>query len=351
MQHRYFSAVFSPEILEVSVDPYRSLAELEADSTAVTAGNREAVLSLTDRAVAKWFGSVTNFSRIQLAQDELDLLEPQMYRVLEVLGEGTYGVVFHAFDLRRKVDVAVKRVNEGALETGMLAHRIFRELVLMRHFQLHPCPNLIALERVLVPPTLEKFTASGGPLYMVTALMERDLADILRRWDPRQDEQKLRLYLTQILRGLHHMEKAGVLHRDLKPANLLVDISTGALRICDFGLSRAQGSDLSVYVATRLYRAPELIMGESQYNAKIDMWSVGCILGQMLRGGPVLFSGTDELQQLAAIIDVLGYPSTEDLEGMSSGIIRNFLLQSRTDEPGAGLRNMLQETAPAGWAV
>lgn len=128
---------------------------------------------------------------------------------------------------------------------------------------------------------------------------------------------------AQILRGLKYMHSAGVLHRDLKPANLLLTAACD-LKICDFGLARAAASgtsgaapaapelEMTTYVITRWYRAPELLLTSSHYTAAVDVWSVGCILGEMLGRRP-LFRGDSVINQMALIVTALGTPSDEDL--------------------------------------
>ncbi|XP_050745771.1 mitogen-activated protein kinase ERK-A isoform X7 [Drosophila biarmipes] len=136
-------------------------------------------------------------------------------------------------------------------------------------------------------------------------------------------------FLYQILRGVKYIHSANVLHRDLKPSNLLLN-KTCDLKICDFGLARIADPEhdhtgfLTEYVATRWYRAPEIMLNSKGYTKSIDIWSVGCILAEMLSNRPI-FPGKHYLDQLNHILGVLGSPSREDLECIINEKARNYL--------------------------
>jgi serine/threonine protein kinase len=132
--------------------------------------------------------------------------------------------------------------------------------------------------------------------------------------------------MYQLLCAVHYCATANVIHRDLKPSNILVN-SACALRVCDFGLARGSQStsdDLTTYVVTRWYRAPELILACDHYSSAIDMWSVGCIFAELIARRP-LFAGEDFLHQLRLICEVLGSPTNEDLAFMSEGSANRYL--------------------------
>ena len=138
-------------------------------------------------------------------------------------------------------------------------------------------------------------------------------------------QAQVKCLMTQLLEGTHYLHQNWVLHRDLKTSNLLVN-NKGEIKICDFGLSRQYGDPLKPYtqpVVTLWYRAPELLLGQKEYSAPIDMWSLGCIMAEMLSKKP-LFKGKGELQQLTKIFEVLGTPTDEswpkfsELPGMKS---------------------------------
>lgn len=130
----------------------------------------------------------------------------------------------------------------------------------------------------------------------------------------------------QLLRGLKYLHSANILHRDLKPGNLLVNANC-ELKICDFGLartSRDNGQFMTEYVVTRWYRAPELLLSCDNYGTSIDIWSVGCILAEILGRKPI-FPGTDSLTQLKLIINVLGSQPEADLEFIDNAKAKRFI--------------------------
>ncbi|KTG00223.1 hypothetical protein cypCar_00026105 [Cyprinus carpio] len=178
------------------------------------------------------------------------------------------------------------------------------------------------------------FTLEGMTLplyfinYIVQDLMETDLYKLLKTQHLSNDH--ICYFLYQILRGLKYIHSANVLHRDLKPSNLLLN-TTCDLKICDFGLARVADPDhdhtgfLTEYVATRWYRAPEIMLNSKGYTKSIDIWSVGCILAEMLSNRPI-FPGKHYLDQLNHILGILGSPSQEDLNCIINIKARNYLL-------------------------
>ncbi|KAG0738143.1 hypothetical protein G6F23_009900 [Rhizopus arrhizus] len=154
-------------------------------------------------------------------------------------------------------------------------------------------------------------------IYLVQELMEADLHQIIRSGQPLTDAH-FQYFVYQICRGLKYIHSANVLHRDLKPGNLLVNADC-ELKICDFGLARGYSDNadynagfMTEYVATRWYRAPEIMLSFQSYTKAIDMWSVGCIFAEMLGGRP-LFKGRDYVDQLNQILGILGTPDEETL--------------------------------------
>jgi mitogen-activated protein kinase 15 len=117
------------------------------------------------------------------------------------------------------------------------------------------------------------------------------------------------------------MHSANLLHRDLKPSNLLLN-SECHVKVADFGLARSldtkepdQTPILTDYVATRWYRAPEILLGSNKYTKGVDMWSLGCILAELLLGKPV-FPGTSTLNQLDRVMEIIGRPSSDDIDAI-----------------------------------
>ena len=163
---------------------------------------------------------------------------------------------------------------------------------------------------------------------MVMDLMETDLHQIIHS---RQSlsEQHLQYFMYQILRGLKYIHSAGVIHRDLKPSNLLVNADC-LLKIGDFGMARSLGQladktgPMTQYVATRWYRAPELVFSMLDYTTQVDLWSVGCIFAELIMRRQ-LFPGKDHVSQLKLIVSFLGTPSDEILSKISSDIVRTLI--------------------------
>lgn len=236
------------------------------------------------------------------------------YRFLRQLGSGSYGSVAAFRDSESSTDVAMKRIPQ-ALDDFLVCRRTLRELKLMRHFHHR---NLLHLIDIL--PIGPRGT-QHGQVYVVTPLMDMDLDQVLRKRLMLLSAGQVCSFLAQMLLGLLHLHSGHVIHRDLKPANVFLR-RDGLLKIGDLGLSRGidleEGSGeaihpfdeaLTEYVVTRWYRAPEVILMPSEYGPPVDVWSVGCILYEMVTG-KVLFQGRSSFDQLKRIFAVLGTPST-----------------------------------------
>lgn len=222
------------------------------------------------------------------------------------LAEGGYGVIVSAHDNKEGVAVAIKRVS---LLTQEQCQRTLREIKILNRLQ-HE--NIIDILDALRPATINAMRE----VYIVQSLMESDLYKLLQT--QRLSGEHVCYFLYQILRGLKYIHSANILHRDLKPANLLVN-SQCDLKICDFGLARfadlgdSHKERLTEYVATRWYRAPEVMLNAGGYTKAMDIWSVGCIFAEMFNNRP-LFPGQHYLNQLDLIFHAIGSPSEDDLD-------------------------------------
>ncbi|KAK0203862.1 kinase-like domain-containing protein [Desarmillaria ectypa] len=243
------------------------------------------------------------------------------YQPLDVIGEGAYGVVCSAIHIPTQRKVAIKRITP--FDHSMFCLRTLREIKLLRHFH-HE--NIISILDILRPPSLHDFTE----VYLVQELMETDLHRVIRTQELSDDHCQYFIYQT--LRALKALHSADVLHRDLKPSNLLLNANCD-LKLCDFGLARSarpppnvddSSTFMTEYVATRWYRAPEVMLTFKEYTRAIDMWSVGCVLAEMLSGKP-LFPGRDYHHQLSIILDILGTPSIDDFYAISSSRSREYI--------------------------
>jgi len=227
----------------------------------------------------------------------------QRYEIKSIIGHGAYGTVCSSVDLKTGKQCAVKKI-ENIFEHRSLAKRTLRELKLLRYFK-HE--NIMGVDRVMRP------RKNFNNVYFVSELMETDLACVIRSPQELTDEH-CQFFIYQVLRGLKYIHSSNVMHRDLKPRNLLVN-SNCDLKICDFGLARVDELDnndrcvMSNYIATRWYRAPEVILSRLKYTKKVDMWAVGCILAELLGRKP-LFPGIDSFHQIKLIVGVLGTPPT-----------------------------------------
>jgi serine/threonine protein kinase len=233
------------------------------------------------------------------------------YQLLRELGQGAYGVVCAAKSSETGQDVAIKKVLK-VFEKSILAKRALREIKLLRHFNGHE--NITGLLDMDIADI-----SNFNEIYLVQELMEADLHQIIRSEQPLTDAH-FQYFIYQICRGLKFIHSANVLHRDLKPGNLLVNADC-ELKICDFGLARGLSDTntgfMTEYVATRWYRAPEIMLSFKSYTKAIDMWSVGCIFAELLGGKP-LFKGRDYVDQLNQILYILGTPDDTTLRRIGS---------------------------------
>ncbi|KAJ0694857.1 putative mitogen-activated protein kinase CMGC-MAPK family [Helianthus annuus] len=260
------------------------------------------------------------------------------YKILEIIGKGSYGVVCAAVDTQTGEKVAIKKIT-NIFEHSSDAIRILREIKLLRLLR-HP--DIVEIKRIMMPPSRRDFK----DIYVVFELMESDLHQVLKANDDLTHEHH-RFFLYQMLRALKYMHTANVYHRDLKPKNILANANC-KLKICDFGLARAAFTDTPTtifwtdYVATRWYRAPELCGSfYSKYTTAIDIWGVGCIFAEVLTGKP-LFPGKSAVHQLELITDLLGTPSSDTISRVRNDKARKYLTDMRRKKPVSFSEKFLQ---------
>ncbi|CAI9785978.1 unnamed protein product [Fraxinus pennsylvanica] len=234
------------------------------------------------------------------------------------VGRGACGIVCAAMNSETLEEVAIKKIG-NAFDNKIDAKRTLREIKLLRHMN-HD--NVVAIKDIIRPPLKENF----NDVYIVYELMDTDLHNIIRSNQPLADDH-CRYFLHQILRGLKYVHSANVLHRDLKPSNLLLNANCD-LKIGDFGLARTTSETdfMTEYVVPRWYRAPELLLNCSEYTAAIDIWSVGCILGEIMTRQP-LFPGKDYVHQLRLITELIGSPDDASLGFLRSDNARRYVRQ------------------------
>ncbi|XVF08741.1 hypothetical protein REPUB_Repub07fG0029100 [Reevesia pubescens] len=232
------------------------------------------------------------------------------YEKLNKISEGTYGIVYRAKDKKTGEIVALKKVKildrRDSEEYGFPLTSL-REINILASFN-HP--SIVKVKEVVVD--------DHDNVYMVMEYMEHDFKGLMDSMKRPFSTSDVKCLMLQLLEGVKYLHDNWVLHRDLKTSNLLLN-NQGELKICDFGMARQYGSPLKPYttkVVTQWYRAPELLLGAKKYSTGVDMWSVGCIMAELLAKVP-LFKGTTEIDQLRKIFDSLGTPSEKIWTGFS----------------------------------
>jgi glycogen synthase kinase 3 beta len=238
------------------------------------------------------------------------------YTAERVIGNGSFGVVYQAKSAETGETVAIKKVFQDRRYKN-------RELQIMKDLGYHP--NVVRLHHA--------FYSDGEKpdelfLNVVMDYVPETIHKLLKTY------QKLRqpfppilakIYTYQLCRGLAFIHAGGVCHRDIKPQNLLICPRTHVLKLCDFGSAKrlVPGENNVSYICSRYYRAPELIFGAVRYDHAVDLWSMGCVLGELLQGIP-LFQGENGVDQLVQVIKILGTPSHDELLKMNPHYTAEF---------------------------
>ncbi|NXG59816.1 MK15 kinase, partial [Hemiprocne comata] len=232
---------------------------------------------------------------------EVEPIVSHRYEIKRRLGKGAYGIVWRAIDRRTGEIVAIKKIFDA------FRNRTDAQLGLfpLQEFGAHP--NIIKLLDV-IPAQNDK------DIYLIFESMETDLHAVIQKGGLLKDIHKSYI-IYQLLKATKFIHSGNVIHRDQKPSNILLDTEC-SVKLCDFGLARSLGQlredqdnpALTDYVATRWYRAPEILLSSPSYTTGVDMWSIGCILGELLLGKP-LFPGTSTVNQLEQILRVVPAPS------------------------------------------
>ncbi|VDP16443.1 unnamed protein product [Soboliphyme baturini] len=268
------------------------------------------------------------FYEVEIGDTKMLILK--RYQNLKLIGGGAQGVVCAAYDKVINQNVAIKKLSRP-FQNVTHAKRAYREFKLMN---LVSHKHIISLLNAFTPQkTLEEFT----DLYIVMELMDANLCQVIQM---SLDHERMSFLLYQMLCGIRHLHAADIIHRDLKPSNIVVK-SDCSLKILDFGLARSTGNSFTMtpYVVTRYYRAPEVILGMG-YKENVDLWSVGCIFGEMIRGS-VLFPGNDHIDQWTKIIEQLGTPSPEFIWRLQP-TVRNYV-RNRTSYAGYSFEKLFPD--------
>ena len=242
-----------------------------------------------------------------------------LYKVERVCGNGSFGIVFQAKVIHTGEIVAIKKVYQDRRYKN-------REYTLTKELS-HP--NIVKL--------IHAFYTTGEKkdeiyLNLVMNYVSDNLNRVIRNYAHEKEQFPLflmKLYSFQVARALNYIHNLKIAHRDIKPQNILIDPSTNRVYLCDFGSAKVlhEESKNVSYICSRYYRAPELLMGVSDYTESIDIWSFGCVVAEMIKGKPFLQGDTADYQ-FSKIIDIFGSPKEEDLEYMEN---KNEILEKMVE--------------------
>nr|CAD2193816.1 unnamed protein product [Meloidogyne enterolobii] len=275
--------------------------------------------------------------------EEVDSHIVENYDIQKRLGKGAYGIVWKAVDRRTNEAIALKKIFD-AFRNATDAQRTFREIMFLQEFGRHP--NVIKLYNILKAD-------NDKDIYLVFEYMEADLHNVIKKMTILKDIHK-QYIMCQLFRAIKFLHSGNVLHRDLKPSNVLLDAEC-RVKLADFGLARSfsqmddslDGSnvpELTEYVATRWYRSPEILLAAKHYTKGVDMWSLGCILAEMLLG-KALFPGSSTINQIERIMNTIQRPSKNDIESIGSAYASS-VLEKMPQWPKKPLDIVLSQTTP-----
>mmetsp|Transcript_12879 Transcript_12879/g.19391 ORF Transcript_12879/g.19391 Transcript_12879/m.19391 type:complete len:355 (-) Transcript_12879:347-1411(-) len=229
------------------------------------------------------------------------------YNAERVVGTGSFGVVYLAKVEETDEVVAIKKV----LQDRRYKNRELQMMKTVNH------RNVVKMKHCF----FNKGERNGLYLHLVLEYVPDTVYNFCKSFTKKKEYMPLiyvKLFTYQMLRSLNYIHTRSICHRDIKPQNLLVDPISGVLKLCDFGSAKQlqQGEPNVAYICSRFYRAPELIFGSTFYTTAIDVWSAGCVLGELMLGEP-LFPGESSLDQIVEIMRVLGKPRKEQLGSLS----------------------------------
>uniref|UniRef100_A0A8C7Y394 Cyclin-dependent kinase 12 n=1 Tax=Oryzias sinensis TaxID=183150 RepID=A0A8C7Y394_9TELE len=229
------------------------------------------------------------------------------FDIIGIIGEGTYGQVYKAKDKDTGELVALKKVRLDNEKEGFPITAI-REIKILRQLKHRSVVNM--KEIVTDKQDALDFKKDKGAFYLVFEYMDHDLMGLLESGLVQFSHEHVRSFMRQLMEGLDYCHKNNFLHRDIKCSNILLN-NRGQIKLADFGLARLYNSEESRpytnKVITLWYRPPELLLGEERYSPAIDVWSCGCILGELFTKKPI-FQANQELLQLELISRLCGSP-------------------------------------------
>ncbi|CAD7947905.1 unnamed protein product [Amoebophrya sp. A25] len=233
------------------------------------------------------------------------------YQRLDKLGEGTFGTVYKAQDLQTKEYVALKRIAFNAEDEEGIPSTALREICYL---------NEVSHENIIKLKDVHSYVGNkGGYLHLVFEFMDADLRQFMKQQAAKMCNAALKNVGKMMLNGLAHLHKHRIIHRDIKPQNVLISWDMQTLKIADFGLARAFSAPVRNYtheVVTLWYRAPEILLGEKKYTVSIDLWSFGCVFGELANDGAPVFVGDSEIGTIFQIFKTIGSPTAYDWAGV-----------------------------------
>lgn len=247
------------------------------------------------------------------------------YKYMHLLGSGAFGLVVSALDINTNKLMAIKKVKNAVTDEDN-GPRITREIRMMHHLNHPNIINVVGSYGATGPETFDD-------IYMVMDFMQTDLFKVIHSTKQILTFDHVCFLMFQMVKGLIHIHSAGIVHRDIKPSNILINQDC-TIKIADFGLARSFYTQnpkeeknhierFTEYTVTRWYRAPE-VMCCSNYDEKIDIWSLGCIFGELF-GRKVMFPGCDYIHQMKLILEVIGTPDDDDLDQIENKKARAFV--------------------------
>ena len=232
------------------------------------------------------------------------------YRFDNIIGSGSFGTVYKAYDFNNFQYVAIKR----SMKLGSL---VSREFLILR--EVSECDQCIRLLDIFYSITEDNMCIQHLVFEYLPENLSRYIKFRYRSLNP-LSYKEIALIMQQILLGLDFIHSKNITHRDLKPENIVIDPNTLKVKICDFGSAKKITNNKNTpYIVSRYYRAPELIFCNSKYNSAIDIWSAGCIFIELFAGIPA-FIGKTEGDQFIKQASVLGPPSLEDMEKLTKSM-------------------------------
>ena len=220
------------------------------------------------------------------------------YEVLGVVGEGAYGIVYKCINKETKEIVAIKKFKES--EDEIVQKTMKRELTMLKKVS---NKNIVEFKEAYL---------HKKNLFLVFEFVDRNLLELLEQYPNGLDPELIKYFVFQMIKACQYLHNKNIIHRDIKPENLLID-NKNNLKVCDFGFARDIDLNeynnnkeiMTDYVATRWYRAPELLITGGMYGPAVDYWAIGCIMGELVDGNP-LFPGDNEIDQVDCIQKILG---------------------------------------------